>query len=78
MIPGWDVHGLPVEIKALQELSLPVSSIDKEAKSIAIRKKASEVAEKYIKIQKNQFINWGIFGDWEFSYSTKGNYHLHD
>ncbi|KGG52707.1 isoleucine-tRNA ligase [Mitosporidium daphniae] len=72
MIPGWDVHGLPVEIKAIQELPQPLAQQKKEPLAMAIRRKAFDVAERYIKIQKEQFISLGIMGDWDAFYCTKG------
>ena len=72
MIPGWDVHGLPIEIKAIQELGQSMVSDKKDQSAMAIRKKASEVAKRYIKLQREQFMSLGIIGDWDSFYSTKG------
>ncbi|KAF8838923.1 isoleucyl-tRNA synthetase [Paxillus ammoniavirescens] len=66
--PGWDCHGLPIEMKALQELkkdphSLPASTI---------RDAAKETAEREMKTQKEQFKQFGIMADWgkESTYRT--------
>ncbi|KAH7882347.1 tRNA synthetases class I-domain-containing protein [Phlebopus sp. FC_14] len=67
-IPGWDCHGLPIENKALQDLkkdpqSLPPSSIREAAKATAQRE---------MKIQQEEFKQFGILADWspESTYRT--------
>ncbi|QDS68983.1 hypothetical protein FKW77_009226 [Venturia effusa] len=65
-IPGWDCHGLPIEIKALQALKLhhdDVSAVD-------IRKAARELAMTTIEEQKAGFREWGVMGDWDNAYQT--------
>ncbi|XP_049879841.1 isoleucine--tRNA ligase, mitochondrial [Pectinophora gossypiella] len=62
-VPGWDCHGLPIELKALQkakksskcDISYPV-----EIRNIA-RKFALETVAK----QKAAFESWGVMADWE-------------
>ncbi|KAJ9521979.1 hypothetical protein QJQ45_024859, partial [Haematococcus lacustris] len=66
-VPGWDTHGLPIELKVLQ--SLPES----ERRSIGVtelRTKAREYALKAIDAQRNQFKRYGIWGDWSAPYIT--------
>ncbi|MDR0676140.1 MAG: isoleucine--tRNA ligase [Elusimicrobiota bacterium] len=65
-IPGWDCHGLPIEFQLLKEMNTDKNSIDQ----LKFRKKAANFAEKFIKIQKEEFKRLGIFGDWEHSYLT--------
>ena len=51
-IPGWDTHGLPIELKVLQ--SLP----EAERKSLGVvqlREKATEFAMRTVESQKEQF-----------------------
>uniref|UniRef100_A0A4W3JMA3 isoleucine--tRNA ligase n=1 Tax=Callorhinchus milii TaxID=7868 RepID=A0A4W3JMA3_CALMI len=65
-VPGWDCHGLPIELKALEE-------IGEEAKTLSpieIRKKAREFAEKTIERQRAAFIRWGVMADWNNCYYT--------
>ena len=62
--PGWDCHGLPIELKACKESDFLEASPQK------IRKKAAEFARKTIKIQKEAFQRWGCMGDWESPYLT--------
>lgn len=66
MLPGWDVHGLPVELKALQE----ASKIKELVSPMDIRECAKQLALKYIQLQRSQFMSWGILGDWDNYYTT--------
>ncbi|NXN94672.1 SYIM protein, partial [Rhinopomastus cyanomelas] len=64
-VPGWDCHGLPVELKALAEV--------KGAENLSpmdIRKRAREFAERTIEKQKSAFIRWGVMADWANCYLT--------
>ncbi|CAJ0577567.1 unnamed protein product, partial [Mesorhabditis spiculigera] len=60
--PGWDCHGLPIELKIRKSV---------QGKSdLEIRQLAREVAEEAIGKQKNSFMRWGVTGDWENPYLT--------
>ncbi|NWR69376.1 SYIM protein, partial [Centropus unirufus] len=64
-VPGWDCHGLPIELKALSEV--------KGAENLSpmeIRQRAREFAEQAIEKQKSAFIRWGIMADWANCYHT--------
>lgn len=63
-IPGWDCHGLPIELKALGELGTSGLS------PLQIRQKAREFAEKAITRQKAAFQRWGVMADWDQCYFT--------
>ncbi|KAM9707648.1 isoleucine--tRNA ligase, mitochondrial isoform 2-T2 [Menidia menidia] len=63
-VPGWDCHGLPIELKALGELGTSGLS------PLQIRQKAREFAEKAIARQKAAFQRWGVMADWEQCYQT--------
>nr|XP_032803688.1 isoleucine--tRNA ligase, mitochondrial isoform X1 [Petromyzon marinus] len=66
-VPGWDCHGLPIELKALTESEVN----DKTLSPLDIRKKAREFAEKAIEKQRASFIRWGIMANWKDDcYST--------
>ena len=66
-IPGWDCHGLPIELKVLQTLQKK----DREGLTpLGLRKKASEYAFKQVANQMEGFQRWGIWGDWDKSYLT--------
>ncbi len=65
-IPGWDCHGLPIEYQLLKELKLTKDQISQ----VEFRKKAKNYAQKYVEIQKEEFIRLGVLGDWGTPYLT--------
>lgn len=65
-VPGWDCHGLPIELKVDQQLGEK-----KKSMSVAdIRKVCRSYAGKYIDIQRNDFKRLGVFGVWDNPYIT--------
>lgn len=65
-IPGWDMHGLPIEVATIKSLKLNRKEID----PLYLRKMCLEHALKFQKVQKDQFKRLGIRGDWENPYLT--------
>ncbi|KAB2572323.1 Isoleucine--tRNA ligase [Lasiodiplodia theobromae] len=66
-IPGWDCHGLPIEVKALQALGNP----DRDNLSpVEVRAAARRLAERTVEEQKEGFRKWAIMGDWDSAYKT--------
>lgn len=65
-VPGWDCHGLPIEVKVVAELGDRAKTMTKPE----IRKECQKYASKYVKLQTNQFKSLGIFGDFENPYLT--------
>ncbi|KAG7511082.1 isoleucine-tRNA ligase, mitochondrial isoform X1 [Solea senegalensis] len=63
-IPGWDCHGLPIELKALGDQGTSGLS------PLQIRQKAREFAEGAIARQKAAFQRWGVMADWDKCYYT--------
>ncbi|XP_071761887.2 isoleucine--tRNA ligase, mitochondrial isoform X2 [Centroberyx gerrardi] len=63
-IPGWDCHGLPIELKALGDLGTSGLS------PLQIRQKAREFAEGAIARQRAAFQRWGVMADWDQCYYT--------
>ena len=65
-VPGWDCHGLPIEIKVDSQLGA------KKARMTAaeIRKECRKYAEKYVKLQSESFQRLGVLGRWEDPYLT--------
>ncbi|HOL47292.1 MAG TPA: class I tRNA ligase family protein, partial [bacterium] len=65
-VPGWDCHGLPIELKVMELIG------DKKEKmsKVEIRKECKKYAEKYIDIQRKDFIRLGVFGRWDKPYLT--------
>lgn len=54
--PGWDCHGLPIELKALGSV--------KNSSPIEIRRKARKFATEAVLKQKKSFESWGVLGNW--------------
>jgi len=65
-IPGWDCHGLPIEIKALQAQKKDAT----QTSPVAVREAARELATRAIEEQKRGFKEWAVMGDWENAYRT--------
>ena len=65
-VPGWDCHGLPIEVKVLDELG------DKRetTPTAELRRKCRNYALKYVEKQKKQFKSLGVSGDWDDPYLT--------
>ncbi|MFZ9753632.1 MAG: class I tRNA ligase family protein [Cyanobium sp.] len=66
-IPGWDCHGLPIELKVLQGLK---GSERAELTPLSLREKAHAYALEQVEGQKAGFRRWGIWADWEQPYLT--------
>ncbi len=66
-VPGWDCHGLPIELKVLQSLS---KEDRKALDSLKLRKKAASYARKQVKSQMEGFRRWGVWADWDNPYLT--------
>ena len=65
-LPGWDCHGLPIELKVDRELGAK-----KRAMSVAdFRRACRAYAEKYVEIQRRDFKRLGIIGLWADPYKT--------
>lgn len=62
-IPGWDCHGLPIELKALS--SKKTSLKGQSLKPTELRKIAKNFAFETIGKQKLAFKTWGVMADWE-------------
>jgi len=65
-VPGWDCHGLPIEIKVDEQLGRKKLEMD----PLAVRRACREYAQKYLDLQRSQFIRMGCFGRWAQPYST--------
>lgn len=65
-VPGWDCHGLPIEVKVMAELGDKAKDMSKEE----IRKQCQKYASKYVKLQTHQFASLGIFADFKNPYLT--------
>ena len=65
--PGWDCHGLPIELKALKKLN---NEEIEQISPIKIRNIASKHALSTQKKQRSQFEKFGILTDWDYPYIT--------
>lgn len=65
-IPGWDCHGLPIELQVELKIGKPGDKVS----PAVFRKACREYASKQVKLQKDAFIRLGILGDWEHPYLT--------
>ena len=65
-IPGWDCHGLPIEIKVDGLLGTKKASMTQAE----IRAECRNYAQKYVDLQSEAFQRLGIFGRWEDPYLT--------
>jgi isoleucyl-tRNA synthetase len=65
-VPGWDCHGLPIEIKVDEQLGRKKL----EMPAIAVRRACRAYAQKYLDLQRTQFQRLGVFGRWGLPYST--------
>lgn len=66
-VPGWDCHGLPIELKVLQSMD---SVARKDLSPLKLRKKAAEFAKKTVNLQRRSFKRYGVWGDWDNPYLT--------
>ena len=66
-VPGWDCHGLPIELKVLQSMD---AEQRKALTPFKLRKKAAAYARKQVDGQMKGFQRWGIWADWEHPYLT--------
>ena len=65
-VPGWDCHGLPIEIKVDKELG----GKKLQMPATAVRAACRKYAEKYLDMQRTQFKRIGVFGRFERPYAT--------
>lgn len=64
--PGWDCHGLPIE----QQVSSAFESQNITPTKLQTRQACREHAEKFVEIQKEEFLTLGIIGDFDNPYKT--------
>eukprot|EP00947_MAST-08B_sp_MAST-8B-sp1_P006523 g6523.t1 len=61
-VPGWDCHGLPIELKALAEGNDEGSGSGVDATEI--RARAEACALRAVRSQQKDFQRWGVMADW--------------
>ncbi len=65
-VPGWDTHGLPIELKAMKEIGVENGAIP----PVELRKQCKNFALKHVKSQMKQFKRLGSIGDYDDPYLT--------
>lgn len=65
-VPGWDCHGLPIELQVEKDLGAKKHAVSK----IEIRKRCRAYAERFIDIQRQEFKRLGVMGEWDKPYLT--------
>jgi isoleucyl-tRNA synthetase len=65
-VPGWDCHGLPIELQVEKNLG----SKKRDMSKLELRKECRTYAAKFIEIQKEEFKRLGVLGDWDNPYLT--------
>ena len=65
-IPGWDTHGLPIELKAMKSIGVEDGAIP----PLELRKHCCEFALSFVESQKQQFKRLGVLGDFDNPYLT--------
>jgi len=65
-VPGWDCHGLPIEIKVDKELG----GKKLQMRPIDVRAECGKYAQKFLDLQRQQFKRIGVFGRFDRPYAT--------
>ncbi|AKH62781.1 MULTISPECIES: isoleucine--tRNA ligase [Photorhabdus] len=65
-VPGWDCHGLPIELKVEQIIGKPGEKFS----AAEFRAECRKYAKEQIEGQKEDFIRLGVLGDWDRPYLT--------
>ncbi len=65
-VPGWDTHGLPIELKAMKAIGVENGAIP----PVELRKHCAEYAMTHVKNQMAQFKRLGSLGDYDNPYLT--------
>jgi isoleucyl-tRNA synthetase len=65
-VPGYDTHGLPIEMRALRELHVT----QHELNPVELRRVCRDTAMHYIGVMNEQFQRLGVLGDFRHAYAT--------
>jgi isoleucyl-tRNA synthetase len=66
-VPGWDCHGLPIEL----EVEKKHGKVGQKLDAAAFRAQCREYAGQQIELQKTGFRRLGVIGDWDHPYETR-------
>jgi isoleucyl-tRNA synthetase len=65
-VPGWDCHGLPIEINVDKELGARKAGLS----ALEIRQACRAYAERFVDLHRQTFLRLGCLGDWQKPYLT--------
>ena len=65
-VPGWDCHGLPIELRVDRELG----KRKRDMRVADVRRACRRYAERYVDIQRDGFKRLGVLGEWDAPYLT--------
>ncbi|TFG36015.1 MAG: isoleucine--tRNA ligase, partial [Candidatus Aminicenantes bacterium] len=68
-VPGWDCHGLPIEHHVDKELGAKKADMSVSH----IRAACRAYAERFYKLQRDEFTRLGVLGQWNDPYLTMAN-----
>jgi isoleucyl-tRNA synthetase len=66
-VPGWDCHGLPIELQVEKKAGKVGYKVD----AVTFRRLCRDYAERQIDLQRDGFRRMGVLGDWDNPYLTK-------
>jgi len=66
-VPGWDCHGLPIELQVEKK----VGKVGQKVDAATFRQHCRDYAERQIDLQRQGFRRMGVLGDWDKPYATK-------
>jgi isoleucyl-tRNA synthetase len=66
--PGWDTHGLPIELEVEKKVGRKARS---EMSLVEVRRLCRDYADKFVGVQRDDFRRLGVFGEWSRPYLTK-------
>ena len=65
-VPGWDMHGLPIEMETLRHLGLDFRNVD----PIELRTRCRERALHWLDVQRESILRMGVLGDYAHPYRS--------
>ena len=65
-VPGWDCHGLPIELNVEKKIGKPGQKVT----VTAFRQACREYAQSFVNIQREEFKRLGVVADWDKPYLT--------
>jgi len=66
--PGWDCHGLPIELEVEKKLGRAKKA---DIDVVDVRRRCHEYADRFVDIQRTEFQRLGVLGEWQRPYLTK-------